>query len=267
MSNNYGYTRISTRHQESNTSLQEQKKELLKHNIPAKNIYSEIYTGTSMDDRKVFQFLLDKMQPGDTLWATKVDRLSRNLFDYITLLKNLKDRNIKVKTLDLPLSTDENTYDLFQAMLILFADWEHKRRKSRQDAGMEALRESPELWKEKFKGKQTFIPELAVLVKHYKEKNPNLRVDELRTLIGKEFYGKRKARIRPIAQATYYKTLRWLRSPETTPLTKKEKEALKEKEKMLEQEAGVTVESSSSGQPGKTGPVTFWKKKLLQRKK
>jgi hypothetical protein len=76
--------------------------------------------------------------------------------------------------------------------------------------GIEAIRKNPELWKQKYKGRQSTLPEIAAFIQRYKEMHPSLKASQLRTLIGEEYYTKRKKKIKPIAQATYYKALKWL---------------------------------------------------------
>jgi DNA invertase Pin-like site-specific DNA recombinase len=76
----YGYVRVSSKSQELNSSLESQKKELIRQGIPKSNRRVEI--GSAADgikNRHVFQKLIEEeLQKNDVLMVTKIDRCSRN---------------------------------------------------------------------------------------------------------------------------------------------------------------------------------------------
>lgn len=99
----YGYARVSTISQ----SLKEQVNELIqKANVPLKNIYQEKYTGTTTK-RPEFSKLLKQLQPGDTLYVTKLDRFARNTREALNAVEPLLNNHIKISVLNL--GTIENT--------------------------------------------------------------------------------------------------------------------------------------------------------------
>ena len=71
----YGYARVSTAGQKDGNSLEAQERALKE--AGAIEIYSESFTGTKKD-RPVLNELLDKLEAGDTLIVTKLDRMARS---------------------------------------------------------------------------------------------------------------------------------------------------------------------------------------------
>jgi DNA invertase Pin-like site-specific DNA recombinase len=65
--NKYGYVRVSSKSQESNSSIESQKQELIKN-------------------RPVFQKLIkERLKANDLLMVTKIDRCSRNTLEFLKL--------------------------------------------------------------------------------------------------------------------------------------------------------------------------------------
>lgn len=76
----YGYVRVSSKSQEFNYSLDEQKRELSAHGVTL--VEKEVCTGTTFD-RPVLSRLVSSLEPGDELWVTRLDRLGRSLVETI----------------------------------------------------------------------------------------------------------------------------------------------------------------------------------------
>lgn len=90
----YGYARVSSRGQERDgNSLEIQEKELLSKGCEV--VYKEAFTGTKVD-RPVFDELIAKLKPGDTLVVTKLDRFARTVLEGAKLLQDLVNRGIVV---------------------------------------------------------------------------------------------------------------------------------------------------------------------------
>lgn len=101
----YGYARVSSRGQYiEGTSIDDQVR-VLKEN-GAMQIFYDTYTGTKMH-RPEFDKMMDSVQDGDTIIVTKLDRLGRTSEGIIRLIKDLIDRDITVKVLNM--GTIENT--------------------------------------------------------------------------------------------------------------------------------------------------------------
>lgn len=101
----YGYARVSSRGQYvDGTSIDDQVRVLNENG--AMQIYYDTYTGTKMH-RPEFDKMMDAVQDGDTIIVTKLDRLGRTSEGIIRLIKDLIDRDITVKVLNM--GTIENT--------------------------------------------------------------------------------------------------------------------------------------------------------------
>ena len=72
----------------------------------AMQLFYDTYTGTKMS-RPEFDKMMDAVQSGDTIIVTKLDRLGRTSEGIIRLIKDLIDRDITVKVLNM--GTIENT--------------------------------------------------------------------------------------------------------------------------------------------------------------
>jgi len=118
-----GYARVSTTHQD----LDRQLDALAKHGIPAERTYADKKTGATVD-RPRFAELLSYAREGDTIVATNLDRLGRNLRECLNVIHDLRERGIGVKTLKDPLPIDSSDYsamgELAVALLALFAHME-----------------------------------------------------------------------------------------------------------------------------------------------
>lgn len=134
----YGYARVSTKTQLlKGNSLTEQKEVLMQNGCT--DITIEQYTGKTMD-RPKFEKLLNKLQAGDTLMVTKLDRLARNVTDGIVLIKYLFSKNIKVHVLNVGLLENTAMGNFFIATLLAVAELERCLIVERTQAGKEIAR-------------------------------------------------------------------------------------------------------------------------------
>ena len=88
----YGYARVSTKGQAKNgNSLEEQIKQL--ENEGCQIIYQEAYTGTKKE-RPQFTELLGRLETGDSLVVTKLDRFARSMIQGSGLVKELIEKDL-----------------------------------------------------------------------------------------------------------------------------------------------------------------------------
>lgn len=142
----YGYARVSTNGQDLyGTSLDDQIDILKKSG--AINVYADAYTGTKMH-RPEFDKLMDAIQDGDTLIVTKLDRLGRTSEGIISLIKQLIDRDITVKVLNM--GTIENTPvgRLIVTFLAGIAEFERDLIVERTAAGKAFRKANDPTWKD-----------------------------------------------------------------------------------------------------------------------
>ena len=87
----YGYARVSSQSQQTNSSLESQKQELIQKGILESNIVTEVGSAANeIKNRPGFQNLIQNvLKEGDTLIVTKIDRYSRNTLKFLKLQKKL----------------------------------------------------------------------------------------------------------------------------------------------------------------------------------
>ena len=92
----YGYGRVSTA--EQTTENQRQELESLGHELQAQRWFSDTISGkVPAKERPQFSKLLERMEAGDLLLVSKLDRLGRDMIDVLQTLKTLEERSIRVK--------------------------------------------------------------------------------------------------------------------------------------------------------------------------
>jgi len=142
--NKFGYIRVSSKSQETNSSLESQKQELLQRGIDQENIRVEIGSATtSLQDRPVLNRLItEELQENDLLMVTKIDRCARNTLEFLKLQDNLYQRSITFVALDIPHSEDLAVNKFIATTLSALATFETERRKDRQRQGIEAAKKA-----------------------------------------------------------------------------------------------------------------------------
>lgn len=118
----YGYARVSTYGQATKGNSLEDQVKVLK-NEGCEKIYSEHFTGTKAD-RPQFKELLSKLEAGDTLVVTKLDRFARSTTDAITTVKQLFKKGIKIHIINMGLVENTPTGRLIFTVLSAFAEFE-----------------------------------------------------------------------------------------------------------------------------------------------
>lgn len=179
--NKYGYVRVSSKTQESNSSIESQKQQLIQNGIEEENIFVEVGSSANeIKNRSVFQKLINqKLKDKDLLMVTKIDRCSRNTLEFLKLQDILFKKNITFVALDLPTSVDLATNKLMATTLSAMAEFENNRRKERQKQGIRAAQK-----KGKYQGRKTVINKALIQkVKHLKE-TKNLSVTDISKLTG-----------------------------------------------------------------------------------
>jgi len=188
----YGYVRVSSKSQASNSSIESQKQQLIQNGIQAKDIRVEVGSGANeIKNRPVFQKLMkEELKPNDLLMVTKIDRCSRNTLEFLKLQDILFKQNITFVALDLPTSVDLATNKLIATTLSGIAEFENNRRKERQKQGIRVAQQEG-----KYTGRKSVINQTLIQkVNDLKEKK-NLSVTEIAKVIG-------------ISRPTIYKVLK-----------------------------------------------------------
>jgi DNA invertase Pin-like site-specific DNA recombinase len=172
----YGYARVSSKSQEENSSLESQKKELLRQGVPEKNIRLEI--GSAADlirERLVFQKLIEEeLQENDLLLVTKIDRCSRNTLEFLKLQEKLFRKSVRFISLDLPYSSDMAVNQLIATNLAAIATFENERRKERQREGIKAARKAGQ-----YLGRRTVITKKLIAEVQDLKETKNLSITQI----------------------------------------------------------------------------------------
>lgn len=135
----YGYARVSSRGQERDgNSLESQEKLLLSRGCQA--VYKEAYTGTKVD-RPVFDELLRKLHPGDTLMVVKLDRFARTVLEGARLVQELVDRGVIVDIANMGRAENTPMGKLMVYMMLAFAEFERDNIMERLNDGKRVKRE------------------------------------------------------------------------------------------------------------------------------
>lgn len=131
----YGYARVSSIGQEKNgNSLEAQENALRERGCEV--IYKESYTGMTTD-RPQFSALLDKLEKGDTLVVTKLDRFSRTAADGAKLVQELHNRGVIIDIINMGRADNTPMGKLMITMLLGFAEFEHDQIIERLNTGKE----------------------------------------------------------------------------------------------------------------------------------
>ncbi len=188
----YAYARVSSKSQEDNSSLEFQKQEFLRLGVPKKNIRVEVGSAAdSIQDRPIFYHLIEnELKENDLLLVTKIDRCSRNTFEFLKLQKKLFDKSVTFIALELPFSNDMAVNQLIATNLAAIATFENERRKERQRQGIQAAKKNG-----KYLGRKTVIDKKLIDQVKYLKETKHLSITQVAKITGR-------------ARSTIYKILK-----------------------------------------------------------
>ena len=188
----YAYARVSSKSQEDNSSLEFQKQEFLRLGVSKKNIRVEVGSAAdSIQDRPIFYHLIEnELKENDLLLVTKIDRCSRNTFEFLKLQKKLFEKSVTFIALELPFSNDMAVNQLIATNLAAIATFENERRKERQRQGIQAAKKNG-----KYLGRKTVIDKKLIDQVKYLKETKHLSITQVAKITGK-------------ARSTIYKILK-----------------------------------------------------------
>ena len=126
----FGYARVST----SQQSLDIQIKLLKEEGIKVSRIFTDKSTGSKLD-RKGLDLLRVKVEEGDVVIVTKLDRLGRDTADMIQLIKYFDSMGVSVKFLGDGISTEGAMGKMVVTILSAVAQAERERILERTNEG------------------------------------------------------------------------------------------------------------------------------------
>ena len=137
----YGYARVSTAGQcKDGNSLEDQTKALQAYGC--QEIITEAFSGKSME-RPQFSMLFQKLQEGDTLVVTKLDRFARTAIDGVSAVRELFNRGVRVHILNMGLVENTLTGNLILTVMLAFAEYERGMIVERTQCGRAIARQNP----------------------------------------------------------------------------------------------------------------------------
>ena len=129
----YGYARVSTvRQMKNGNSLEDQITKLKE--AGALEVVCDSYTGTKME-RPEFSALLDRLQPGDKLIVTKLDRFARTAVEGGAIVKELHEKGVTIHILNMGIADNTPMGKLMVTMLLAFAEFERDMIVERTQCG------------------------------------------------------------------------------------------------------------------------------------
>ena len=126
----FGYARVST----SQQSLDLQVQSLKKAGVKSNRIFTDKASG-SKTDRKGLSLLRIKVEEGDVVLVTKLDRLGRDTSDMIQLIKEFDEMKVAVRFLDDGISTEGSMGKMVVTILSAVAQAERQRILERTNEG------------------------------------------------------------------------------------------------------------------------------------
>ena len=130
-----GYVRVSTGHQ----SLDQQLDALAAAGIEPDCVYRDELTGTSTrEQRPGLAALLDYARPGDTIVVVGIDRLGRRAAEVMQTIRDLRDRNIVLRSLREGIDTSNAAGRMIAGVLASLAELELELGRERRSAARAA---------------------------------------------------------------------------------------------------------------------------------
>lgn len=144
------YTRVSTLEQGKyglSKSLQiKAANDYLKRNqfplLSRKNVYVDFGSSSNLD-RPALSKLIDHVKEGKikTILVLRIDRLSRNIKNFVTLMDIFDSHNVSLRSVEEPVDTSSTTGRFIFSFLRLYSDFERVTLRERQMAGWKRRRQ------------------------------------------------------------------------------------------------------------------------------
>jgi DNA invertase Pin-like site-specific DNA recombinase len=132
-----GYARVSTGHQ----SLDQQLDALTAAGVDPKRVYRDKLSGASTrEQRPGLASLLDYARPGDAIVVVGIDRLGRNAAEVMATIRELRDRDIVLRSLREGIDSSNATGRMVAGVLASLAELELELGRERRAAAREARR-------------------------------------------------------------------------------------------------------------------------------
>ena len=132
----YGYARVSTGDQHPEA----QQDKLRDAGVDDDHLFTDHGVSGSLASRPEWDKLLARLQPGDELAGTKLDRIGRSAINLLEVLEGLRDRGVRLILLDQGIDTAGPLGKMFFTILAAFAEFERNLIIERTLDGQAAVR-------------------------------------------------------------------------------------------------------------------------------
>ncbi|MBU8689491.1 recombinase family protein [Priestia megaterium] len=156
----YGYARVSSVGQNLTAQIRQLKE------AGCEGIFKEKVSGRKKEDREQFNILLEKVEKGDTIVVTKLDRFARSTKDALSTIEYLNNKGVSLVVLNMggdKVDTATAIGKLMITVLSGIAEFEADMIKERQLEGIEEAKKRgvykgrPAKYTEKHRGLQHAI--------------------------------------------------------------------------------------------------------------
>ena len=138
-----GYARVSSIDQNLERQLDNLK------TFGVEKIFTEKQSGKSVENRPVFQEVLNFVRMGDRFVVESIDRLGRNYDEIIETVSYLKEKDVQLMITSLPMMNevignpllDKFMKDLIIQILAMVSEQERNESKRRQEQGIKVAKE------------------------------------------------------------------------------------------------------------------------------
>ena len=182
----YAYARISTDKQNIEMQLDALKKHGYDH------LFQE--QESSKKERPQLQSLKSKLKPGDTFLTWKYDRVARSVIELVTLISDLKAKNINFISLTEKIDTGTPQGKLFATIMAGLGEFERDLISERTKEGLKAAKARGRLGGRP-KGMEKKVVNLCKLIQHEANANEEISISSLLTEYN-------------VSRGTYYKFLK-----------------------------------------------------------
>lgn len=135
----YGYCRVSTRGQVDGNSLDNQREQILR-DYPTATIVEEQVSGAKAI-RPKFDELLQRLESGDMLVVTKLDRFARSLSQGNETVNKLLEKGVRVNILNIGMLDNTPNSRLIRNIFFSFAEFERDMIYERTQEGKALARQ------------------------------------------------------------------------------------------------------------------------------
>lgn len=170
----YGYARVSSKDQNSDTQF----RKLKEYNCD--RIIEEKHTGSTMK-RPRLDKLLTELKSGDKIIITRVDRLGRNTKALLNLLEELNRREVILYIVELGMEATHRNGKLFLTILSALAENEREMLEEKRTAGVLIAKEKGVKFGRKGKAKG----QVDQAIKLWKEGETTIRLIDEATGVSK----------------------------------------------------------------------------------